>query len=143
MRNCRRALWHCLFIATPHYGAWVPMRTSRARAVVDFVTRMSAELSELEENSEKLRNINDAMAEIVQRNGIAVLSLGETLPTPIPPSQPKSLLSVMLVPPASANPGFGLFELVDKENHLNICKPRNKKLTCLSTNNCFYYTTNR
>ena len=55
-----------------------------------------------------------------------VLSFGEGKPTPLPPWNPNSALKVYIVPPKSANPGFGEFVEVMNASHLNVCKPSSR-----------------
>ena len=118
-----------VFLATPHAGAWLP-KNSTTRALFGFIATPSIELEQLEENSPHLLTLNEHirlhLAKQDEQQRLRVLSLGEGQPTPLPPNRPSSPFSLLLVPSKSSNPGYGEWQQLDDENHLNICKPRDK-----------------
>lgn len=63
--------------------------------------------------------LNDWCADLFEERGIAALSIGETLPCRLPVVG----LETVVVPSASANPGFGDFVSVPGATHMSVCKP--------------------
>lgn len=66
-----------------------------------------------------------------QETSLEVVSIAEGQPTDVigsatagpVPSGSKRRLRAMIVPPASANPGYGLFLEVPAADHISVCKP--------------------
>ena len=119
-----------VFLATPHFGAWLPAQ-STTRALLSFLATPSVDLEQLAEDHPHLALLNEHLSrhlrQAVPAAALRVLSMGEGQPTPLPPSRPSSPFSLLLVPPRSANPGFGEFVELQAEDHLNICKPDSLK----------------
>lgn len=57
----------------------------------------------------------------IERN-IPALSLGETVPCRLPVIG----IEALVVPPTSANPNFGDFQLLEDSTHIDVCKPQAK-----------------
>ena len=106
-----------VFYSVPHLGSPVANRTGRAR----FVLFPSKEVSEVEENSEKLQQLHQDFMELAKQFKIDCLDFGESKPYKIPYVQ----YGQMIVPQDSCNVGYGRFMLLDT-NHQDVCKPVSK-----------------
>uniref|UniRef100_K3WNH7 Protein SERAC1 n=1 Tax=Globisporangium ultimum (strain ATCC 200006 / CBS 805.95 / DAOM BR144) TaxID=431595 RepID=K3WNH7_GLOUD len=63
--------------------------------------------------------LNDWCAALFEEKGIPALSIGESVPCRLPVIGVEALV----VPPSSANPGFGDFVTVPDATHMSVCKP--------------------
>ena len=105
-----------VFYSTPHDGSEI---ASIGNMIRHFFFP-SVEVQELEMNNPALVSLNNSFKEFVRKFHTKVISFGEQLPT--------THLGVPMtfVPPESSNPGVGDFYSIPV-NHINICKPDNKK----------------
>ncbi|KAG6955720.1 hypothetical protein JG687_00011026 [Phytophthora cactorum] len=63
--------------------------------------------------------LNDWCSEVFEEKDIPCLSVGESLPCRLPVISVEALV----VPPTSANPGFGEFVPISDATHVDVCKP--------------------
>lgn len=107
-----------VFYGTPHFGTHIASYSKRIRSVL----YPSIEVQELMQDSPKLQIINDFVREKVESGKLKVLSFSESKPTRVGFG---ISFNVHIVPPESANPGYGEFITADC-NHFEICKPRDR-----------------
>ncbi|CAM4693280.1 unnamed protein product [Leuciscus chuanchicus] len=105
-----------LFYSVPHHGTFMAGYSVNVR----YLLFPSIEVKELCRDSPALRDLHESFCSIAKDQEYKVLSFAETLPTSIGP-----MLKILVVPPQSADLGFGDLIQVDVD-HLNICKPEKK-----------------
>lgn len=105
-----------IFYGTPHKGS----PSADLSSNFSFILLPTVEVQELSKsNRSYLDELNKYFGKLVEK-GLPSLSFGELKPTCLGDYVRNA--SVHLVPPDSANPGFGQFIPIDTD-HLNICKP--------------------
>lgn len=114
-----------VFLSTPHLGSDVAKKVTN----FSFALYTSNEIAELSTNSKYLIELNKKFLRLIQENSnkMKILSICETLPTYFALN-----VYATTVSETSANLGVGEFYLANNKDHLNVCKPDNKK--------CFLYT---
>lgn len=110
-----------VFYGVPHHGSPV------AQVIQSFRPRsLGIEQHPVTEHlhgTPHLKMLNDWCAQLFEDKGIAALSIGETLPCRLPVIG----MEALVVPPESANPGFGEFVSLAGSTHVDVCKPRSKE----------------
>ncbi|KAH7489091.1 hypothetical protein KRP22_012288 [Phytophthora ramorum] len=104
-----------VFFGVPHHGSPVAQRiqTFKPRQITQHP------VTEHLHGTPHLEMLNDWCAEVFEEKGIPSLSVGESLPCRLPVIGVEALV----VPPASANPGFGEFVPIADATHVDVCKP--------------------
>ncbi|XP_052771940.1 protein SERAC1-like [Mya arenaria] len=104
--------------SVPHQGSSLPRYTKQYG--LKYAISPSVEVQELDEDNPSLKSLQKSFQDLVNSRHIPVLSFGETVKT-------RTVLNMVLhiVPPESADPGVGEFELFPSD-HINICKPRDR-----------------
>lgn len=110
------------FLATPHRGSLVADFAEELERVPGLVDTSPA-LRSLKMHHPYLLQLNEAFGALLQSGGpprvVRVYSAGEGLDWSLPPPA----RGVRVVPPSSADPGYGTFEMYPQEDHLTINKP--------------------
>lgn len=110
-----------LFYGVPHHGSPV------AQVIQAFKPRSLGiaqhPVTDHLHGTPHLQSLNTWCADTFASRHIPALSLGENLACQLP------LIGVeaLVVPTASANPGFGEFVSVPSSNHIDVCKPTSKR----------------
>ncbi|XP_002733941.1 protein SERAC1-like [Saccoglossus kowalevskii] len=104
-----------VFYSTPHKGSPLAAYSQQAK----YLLYPSVEVNELSPESTSLEEQHRQFFSFAKERKIRCLSFGETEPTNIGLG-----IKLLIVPPESANPGYGSFQEMDV-NHLNVCKPDN------------------
>ncbi|CAG2163171.1 unnamed protein product [Oppiella nova] len=107
-----------VFYSVPHKGSDIAVWTPYLQRIIS----PSSELLELRKGSKSLLSLHERFVKMIETQGIACLSFGETLKSII---YCISNVCAIQVPKDSANPDIGHFHLLD-ENHFNSCKPKHK-----------------
>ncbi|GAB9474507.1 hypothetical protein Gpo141_00011629 [Globisporangium polare] len=110
-----------LFYGVPHHGSPVAqtIRAFRPKSLgID-----QHPVTEHLHGTPHSEMLNDWCAELFAEKGIAALSIGETLPCRLPVIG----FETLVVPPESANPGFGEFVTVENSTHMSVCKPSSQE----------------
>ncbi|KAF4320016.1 hypothetical protein BBO99_00004208 [Phytophthora kernoviae] len=104
-----------VFFGVPHHGSPV------AQTIQTFKPRQIAQhpVTEHLHGTPHLEMLNDWCAEVFEEKGISSLSVGESLPCRLPVIGVEALV----VPSASADPGFGDFVPIPDATHVDVCKP--------------------
>jgi len=104
-----------VFFGVPHHGSPVAQRiqTFKPRRITQHP------VTEHLHGTPHLEMLNDWCAEVFEEKSIPALSVGEGLPCRLPVIGVEALV----VPPASANPGFGEFVPIPDATHVDVCKP--------------------
>lgn len=110
-----------MFYGVPHHGSPVAqtIRAFRPRSLgID-----QHPVTEHLHGTPHSEMLNDWCAKLFTEKGIATLSIGETLPCRLPVIG----FETLVVPPESANPGFGEFVSVENATHMSVCKPSSQE----------------
>jgi protein SERAC1 len=107
-----------IFLSTPHLGSDIAKKVTS----FSFALSMSNEIAELSSNSKYLLDMNKKFLNLISNNKIKILNICEKLPTYFGFN-----VYATTVTQESANIGVGEFYLADNKDHLNVCKPDNKK----------------
>ncbi|GMF24031.1 unnamed protein product [Phytophthora lilii] len=104
-----------VFFGVPHHGSPVAQRiqTFKPRRITQHP------VTEHLHGTPHLEMLNDWCAEVFEEKSIPSLSVGEGLPCRLPVIGVEALV----VPSASANPGFGEFVPISDATHVDVCKP--------------------
>ncbi|KAG7394060.1 Serine active site containing protein 1 [Phytophthora boehmeriae] len=104
-----------VFFGVPHHGSPV------AQTIQTFKPRHIAQhpVTEHLHGTPHLEMLNDWCAEMFEEKDIPSLSVGESLPCRLPVIGVEALV----VPSASADPGFGDFVPISDATHVDVCKP--------------------
>lgn len=104
-----------VFFGVPHHGSPVAQRiqTFKPRRITQHP------VTEHLHGTPHLEMLNDWCAEVFEEKNIPSLSVGESLPCRLPVIGVEALV----VPSASANPGFGDFVPIADATHVDVCKP--------------------
>ncbi|KAG7379855.1 Serine active site containing protein 1 [Phytophthora pseudosyringae] len=104
-----------VFFGVPHHGSPVAQRiqTFKPRRITQHP------VTEHLHGTPHLEMLNDWCSEVFEEKNIPSLSVGESLPCRLPVIGVEALV----VPSASANPGFGEFVPVADATHVDVCKP--------------------
>ncbi|ETN00731.1 hypothetical protein PPTG_17915 [Phytophthora nicotianae INRA-310] len=104
-----------VFYGVPHHGSPVAQRiqTFKPRQITQHP------VTEHLHGTPHLEMLNDWCSEVFEEKEIPCLSVGESLPCRLPVIGVEALV----VPSASANPGFGEFVPISDATHVDVCKP--------------------
>ncbi|KAG2768920.1 hypothetical protein PC129_g3754 [Phytophthora cactorum] len=104
-----------VFFGVPHHGSPVAQRiqTFKPRQITQHP------VTEHLHGTPHLEMLNDWCSEVFEEKDIPCLSVGESLPCRLPVISVEALV----VPPTSANPGFGEFVPISDATHVDVCKP--------------------
>ncbi|KAE9343754.1 hypothetical protein PF008_g9543 [Phytophthora fragariae] len=104
-----------VFFGVPHHGSPVAQRiqTFKPRRITQHP------VTEHLHGTPHLEMLNDWCSEVFEEKNIPSLSVGEGLPCRLPVIGVEALV----VPSASANPGFGEFVPISDATHVDVCKP--------------------
>ncbi|RLN90762.1 hypothetical protein BBJ28_00026816, partial [Nothophytophthora sp. Chile5] len=104
-----------VFFGVPHHGSPV------AQTIQTFKPRQLTQhpVTEHLHGTPHLEMLNDWCAEVFEEKSIPALSVGESTPCRLPVLGVEALV----VPSASANPGFGEFVNISDATHVDVCKP--------------------
>lgn len=104
-----------VFYGVPHHGSPVAQRiqTFKPRHITQHP------VTEHLHGTPHLEMLNDWCSEVFEEKNIPCLSVGESLPCRLPVIGVEALV----VPSASANPGFGEFVPISDATHVDVCKP--------------------
>ncbi|TMW66964.1 hypothetical protein Poli38472_012080 [Pythium oligandrum] len=110
-----------VFYGVPHHGSPI------AQTIQAFRPRsLGIEQHPVTEHlhgTPHLELLNDWCSQVFEEKNISSISIGESVPCRLP------VISVdaLVVPPSSANPGFGEFVAIENSTHIDVCKPRSKE----------------
>jgi hypothetical protein len=107
-----------IFLSSPHLGSHVAKNALN----FNFALYASNEVGELASDSKYLLDLNKNFLNLIKNSKIEILSICEKLATYFGFN-----LYAITVTEASANLGVGEFYVANNKDHLNVCKPDNKK----------------
>lgn len=109
-----------VFYSTPHLGSDIAKKVTN----FSFALNTSNEIAELSSNNKYLIDLNKKFLNLIKDKSdtIKILSIYETLPTYFAFN-----VYAQTVSEQSANLGVGEFYTAENKDHLNVCKPDNKK----------------
>ncbi|KAF1319069.1 hypothetical protein FI667_g13323, partial [Globisporangium splendens] len=106
-----------LFYGVPHHGSPVAQTIQAFRPRSLGINQHP--VTEHLHGTPHSKMLNDWCASLFEEKGIPALSIGESVPCRLPVIGVEALV----VPPSSANPGFGDFVTVPDATHMSVCKP--------------------
>lgn len=110
-----------MFYGVPHHGSPVAQTIQAFRPKSLGIDQHP--VTEHLHGTPHLEMLNDWCATLFDEKGIAALSVGETAPCRLPVIG----FEALVVPPSSANPGFGEFVNVSDATHMSVCKPSSQE----------------
>jgi hypothetical protein len=110
-----------IFYGVPHHGS--PIAQTIQNFKIKSLGIHQHPVTEHLHGTPHLQMLNDWCKNVFERRGISALSLGENLPCKLPVIG----FEALVVPPSSADPGFGEFVSLGDATHTNVCKPSSKE----------------
>ena len=107
-----------IFLSSPHLGSDVAKNILN----FNFALYASSEVGELATDSKYLLDLNKKFLDLIKTSKIEIMNICEKLATYFGFN-----VYAVTVTEASANLGVGEFYVADNKDHLNVCKPDNKK----------------